>query len=37
LVSRRFLELDLLCEPKRVVHFYAEVAHRGFDLCVTEQ
>jgi len=37
LVSRRFLELDLFREPKRIVNLYAEVANRGLDLRVTEQ
>ena len=37
LVSHQRSELDLLCEPQRVVYFYAKVAHRGFDLGVTEQ
>lgn len=37
LVSRQRSELDLLCEPKRIVNLYAEVAHRGLDLRVTEQ
>jgi hypothetical protein len=37
LASRQLSELDLLCEPKRIVNLYAEVANRGLDLRVTEQ
>lgn len=31
------LEFDLLCEPKRIVYFHAEIANGGLDLCVSEQ
>lgn len=31
------LEFDLLCEPKRIVYFHAEVAHRSFNLGMSEQ
>ena len=37
LVSRQLSKLDLLREPKRIVHLNAEVANRGLDLRVTEQ
>ena len=37
LVSRQRLEFDLLREPKRIVHFHAEIANGCLDLCVPEQ
>lgn len=37
LVSRPLSEFDLLGEPERVIHFYAEVANGRLDLRVTEQ
>lgn len=30
------LELDLLGEPKRIIHFDTKVTHGGLDLCMTE-
>ena len=37
LVSRQRSELDLLCEPKRVIYFNPEVTNGRLDLRVTEQ
>ena len=33
----RCLEFDLLREPKRIVYFHPEVAHRSFNLGVAQQ